>query len=159
MMQKKAPDNQAQSFALRLREALERRGKRASATALEREFNLRYRGSPVSMHATRKWLQGHAVPTQDKLEVLAAWLDVPAEWLRWGAPVELTPSSRQSTSGRASQAPAPTREQHKLLTKEREHSLLQDWRLLAPRNQQLVRSMIELLLNDQKNSPDHQPHT
>jgi transcriptional regulator with XRE-family HTH domain len=158
-MQKEVRDNQAESFALRLREALERRGKRASATALEREFNLRYRGPPVSMHATRKWLQGHAVPTQDKLEVLAAWLDVPAAWLRWGVRADVTPSNRPNTGSKAAPASLPTREQDKLLNKECEHSLLQDWRLLRPRNQQLVRSMIELLLDHQKTSTGNQHDT
>ena len=35
-------------------------------------------------HAARKWLQGESIPTQEKLRALAGWLDVPADWLRFG---------------------------------------------------------------------------
>jgi hypothetical protein len=51
---------------------------------LAREFNLRYDGSPVTVHAARKWLLGAAIPTQGKLRALAQWLGVSAEWLRFG---------------------------------------------------------------------------
>jgi transcriptional regulator with XRE-family HTH domain len=55
-----------------------------SPTLFAREFNRRYAGNPVSTHATRKWLMGESIPTQDKLRLLAAWLGVSAEWLRFG---------------------------------------------------------------------------
>lgn len=154
-MQKEVTANQAESFALRLREALGRRGKQASATALEREFNLRYHGPPVSMHATRKWLQGHAVPTQDKLEVLAAWLDVPADWLRWGVSEDARTAYRRAAHNRPGQPSLPVRAPETLVPhREREYSLLQDWRLLEARNQKVVRSIIELLLDDQRAEHD-----
>ena len=56
----------------------------ASPTIFAREFNRRYTGKPVSIHAARKWLMGESIPTQDKLRLLAAWLGVSAEWLRFG---------------------------------------------------------------------------
>lgn len=55
-----------------------------SPTIFAREFNRRYTGKPVSTHAARKWLMGESIPTQDKLRLLAAWLGVSAEWLRFG---------------------------------------------------------------------------
>lgn len=55
-----------------------------SPTQLAREFNLRSGGNPVTVHAARKWLQGESIPTQEKLRALAQWLDVPADWLRFG---------------------------------------------------------------------------
>ena len=55
-----------------------------SPTQLAREFNLRFGGNPVTVHAARKWLQGESIPTQEKLRALASWLDVPADWLRFG---------------------------------------------------------------------------
>ena len=45
---------------------------------------MRFNGHPVTVHAARKWLQGESIPTQEKLRALAAWLDVPADWLRFG---------------------------------------------------------------------------
>jgi len=38
----------------------------------------------VSVQAVRRWLEGTAIPSQDKLVVLAAWLKVSPEWLRFG---------------------------------------------------------------------------
>ena len=55
-----------------------------SPTQLAREFNERFGGNPVTVHAARKWLQGESIPTQEKLRALASWLDVPADWLRFG---------------------------------------------------------------------------
>jgi transcriptional regulator with XRE-family HTH domain len=59
-----------------------------SPTQLAREFNLRFSGQPVTVHAARKWLQGESIPTQEKLRALASWLEVPAEWLRFGNALE-----------------------------------------------------------------------
>lgn len=55
-----------------------------SPTQLAREFNGRFGGHSVTVHAARKWLQGESIPTQEKLRALAGWLDVPADWLRFG---------------------------------------------------------------------------
>jgi hypothetical protein len=55
-----------------------------SPTALARDFNLRWRGAPVTVNAVRKWLVGDAIPTMDKLTVLASLLDTSEDWFRWG---------------------------------------------------------------------------
>ncbi len=55
-----------------------------SPTQLAREFNIRFPGRPITVHAARKWLVGEAIPTQEKLRTLAQWLGVPCEWLRFG---------------------------------------------------------------------------
>lgn len=55
-----------------------------SPTELAREFNVRYPGAPITVHAARKWLVGEAIPTQDKMRTLADWLMVPIDWLRFG---------------------------------------------------------------------------
>ena len=55
-----------------------------SPTQLAREFNVRFSGRPITVHAARKWLVGEAIPTQEKLRTLAQWLGVPADWLRFG---------------------------------------------------------------------------
>ena len=39
---------------------------------------------PVTTHAARKWLMGEAMPTQDRIQLLAEWLNVSASWLRFG---------------------------------------------------------------------------
>jgi transcriptional regulator with XRE-family HTH domain len=73
------------AFSERLRQALSNASySPRSATELAREFNQRFKGQPVTVHAARKWLHGESIPTQDKLRALASWLDVPADWLRFG---------------------------------------------------------------------------
>lgn len=73
------------AFSQRLKEALKNLGERTdSPTALARAFNRRYAGEPVTVHAARKWLYGEAIPAQDKVRVLAEWLGVSAESLRFG---------------------------------------------------------------------------
>ena len=73
------------AFSERLRQALSNSNySPQSPTGLAREFNQRFKGQAVTVHAARKWLHGESIPTQDKLRALASWLDVPAEWLRFG---------------------------------------------------------------------------
>ena len=72
-----------------------------SPTQLAREFNVRFSGNPVTVHAARKWLVGEAIPTQEKLRALASWLGVPAEWLRFGG--EMTPKQGGSVVNSATE--------------------------------------------------------
>ena len=73
------------AFSKRLQEALSACNySPRSPTELAREFNHRFHGQAVTVHAARKWLHGESIPTQDKLRALASWLDVPADWLRFG---------------------------------------------------------------------------
>ncbi|MES2536115.1 MAG: hypothetical protein V4632_09615 [Pseudomonadota bacterium] len=73
-----------QQFSERLQQALRNADySPTSPTQLAREFNIRFEGHPVTVHAARKWLLGQAIPTQEKLRALAQWLGVSAEWLRY----------------------------------------------------------------------------
>ncbi|CAJ0737365.1 hypothetical protein LMG7141_01195 [Ralstonia condita] len=75
------------AFAERLKQALTRSSKKIeSAGELALQFNLRHPSEPVSVQAAHKWLIGKAMPTVDKMETLALWLDVPLQWLRYGIP-------------------------------------------------------------------------
>jgi hypothetical protein len=60
-------------FAAHLKKAMKAAGLEPIPSVLEREFNLRYLGSPMTLHGVRKWLHG-SVPATDKLEVLEKWL-------------------------------------------------------------------------------------
>lgn len=71
-------------FASRLREHIEAAGYESRPAVLEREFNSRYWGKSVSFQAVRRWLKGEAIPTQEKLQVLAEWLKVEPHVLRFG---------------------------------------------------------------------------
>ena len=76
--------SETQAFAERLRKALIAAAIRPSPTAVAHEFNARYRGRNITSHTVRNWLLGQALPTQDKLVVLAQWLQVSPEELRFG---------------------------------------------------------------------------
>jgi transcriptional regulator with XRE-family HTH domain len=77
--------NERESFSERLQQALRNAHYSPdSPTRLAREFNIRFEGRPITVHAARKWLVGEAIPTQEKLRMIAQWLGVPADWLRFG---------------------------------------------------------------------------
>lgn len=80
-----AADSERREFAERLAAALSDAGfERISCTATAREFNARSDLAPITVHAVRKWMVGEAIPTQGRLLVLANWLAVSPEWLRYG---------------------------------------------------------------------------
>lgn len=76
--------NEKIMFAERLNAALAAAGYEARPSVLEREFNLRYWGKPITFQAVRRWLRGDSIPSQDKLQVLARWLLVDPHYLRYG---------------------------------------------------------------------------
>ncbi|GGE75440.1 hypothetical protein GCM10008020_20120 [Massilia psychrophila] len=84
--------NERESFSARLQQSLKNAHYSPdSPTRLAREFNIRFDGRPITVHAARKWLVGEAIPTQEKLRMIAQWLGVPAEWLRFGGADAATP--------------------------------------------------------------------
>ena len=76
--------NEKTMFADRLKKALLAAGYEPRPSVLEREFNLRYWGKPITFQAVRRWLRGDSIPAQDKLQVLAAWLRIEPHVLRYG---------------------------------------------------------------------------
>lgn len=91
--------NERESFSERLQQALKNAHYSPdSPTRLAREFNIRFEGRPITVHAARKWLVGEAIPTQEKLRMIAQWLGVPAEWLRFGGN-QGTPSTGEAGPG------------------------------------------------------------
>ena len=80
-------ENAKLQFADRLREAMRAAGYDPRPVVLEREFNTRYWGKPMTLHGVRRWLRGETLPTQEKLLVLAEWLSVPPQQLRFGSEV------------------------------------------------------------------------
>ncbi len=80
-------ENVKTQFADRLREFMRAAGHEPRPVVLEREFNTRYWGKPMTLHGVRRWLRGETLPSQEKLVVLAEWLGVPPQELRFGADV------------------------------------------------------------------------
>lgn len=83
-------------FGTWLCKALEEHGVPLRPSVLEREFNRRYWGRPVTLQAVRRWMRGEAIPAQDKLQVLAEWLKIEPQVLRFGeGAVQAVQSARQ----------------------------------------------------------------
>jgi hypothetical protein len=97
---------------------------------LARDFNIRYSGRPITVHAARKWLVGEAIPTQDKLRTLADWLHVPIDWLRFGG----------DESGATTPMVSP-------VLKSDEMKIISDLQLLDEHHQMMVREFIRILLH------------
>jgi transcriptional regulator with XRE-family HTH domain len=131
------PSIEREGFSERLQQALRNADYSPdSPTQLAREFNIRFEGRPITVHAARKWLVGEAIPTQEKLRTLALWLGVPAEWLRFGG----TESQQGETPG------SPAR------FESADVKLIADLRRLDEHHQTLAREFIRMLvrLNRQK---------
>jgi len=85
-MAKSTQVSESLGFSERLRHALDAAGVRPSPTVVAHEFNLRYWGKSITPHTARNWLIGKSIPMQDKLRVLADWLQVNPDVLRFGRP-------------------------------------------------------------------------
>lgn len=117
-------------FCERLAGALAAAGCKPTPTMLAREFNIRAQEASVTVHGARKWLMGEAFPTQERVHLLARWLNVSPLWLRFGeGPCE--PVLAEDDSSRI------PREQIILLS---------DFRRLDERSQAVVRDLISSLL-------------
>lgn len=68
-------------FARRLKAAMEAEGYPSRPAVLEREFNTRYWGKPMTLHGVRRWLEGETLPSFEKVAVLAEWLRTTPEEL------------------------------------------------------------------------------
>lgn len=132
---------QLHAFTKRLETLLLKKGKTLSPTALARDFNLRWRGMPVTVNATRKWLMGQSMPTMDKLSVLANLLNTSEDWLRWG---DMAAEKKTNFSyNQVSEAVVSGLEIN-------EKSFAQDFKLLNANNKQVIGAVMEVLLNQQQ---------
>lgn len=82
-------------FAERLKQAMIAAGYEPRSSVLEREFNQRFWGRSVTFQAARQWLRGDTLPQQEKLQVLAEWLNVEPHVLRYGEQVSTRVKAKQ----------------------------------------------------------------
>ena len=122
--------NEREKFSARLQQALkDAHYSPDSPTRLAREFNMRFDGRPITVHAARKWLVGEAIPTQEKLRMIAQWLGVPADWLRFG-----NDAARPDVAIVAG-SPCPV-----------DLKLIADMKLLDEAHRQIVREVVRILV-------------
>jgi hypothetical protein len=137
------------NFAQRLQSALRQaRQSPDSPSALTRNFNSRYTGQAVTVHAVRKWLVAEAIPTQDKLRTLAQWLQVPADWLRFG--------TQGLQSGHNMTVTVNTETQSLLMEMTHEDlRLVEDLHALQVHERHLVHEFVKLLFRSQESAKDN----
>lgn len=111
-----------------------------SPTQLAREFNIRFPGRPITVHAARKWLMGEAIPTQEKLRTLAQWLGVPAEWLRFGGARQDTPAYHANNNNNSEGIMLHSRFETE------DVKLIADLQRLDDHDRELARELIRLLV-------------
>ncbi|MDR0380332.1 MAG: transcriptional regulator [Candidatus Accumulibacter sp.] len=87
--------NEKAAFSGRLKLAMANAGYPVRPVVLEREFNIRYWGRPITVQAVRRWLRGEAIPAQDKLQILAEWLQVEPQALRFGEQAKIPGNARK----------------------------------------------------------------
>lgn len=117
-------------FAERLTAAMEAAGFEPRPAVLEKQFNSRYWGPPVTYQAARRWLLGLSLPEQDKLQVIADWLHVDPHALRFG-----TPAERRLNDPRRHWADSLSRD---------DRMMVEAFLKLSQEQQRLVRDLIEL---------------
>lgn len=87
--------DEKKDFSHRLRQAMTDAGYTPSPSVLEHEFNLRWYGRSISNQAAWSWLNSKAIPTQDKVQLLAEWLNIEPEVLRFGSAVRQSVQARR----------------------------------------------------------------
>lgn len=87
-MESKFANDERVAFSDRLRSSLVASHVPTKITEFTRAFNLHANGASITPHAARKWLHGEAIPTQERISVLAGWLGVHPAWLRFGQEID-----------------------------------------------------------------------
>lgn len=122
-------DKEKTNFASRLRAALRDAGIEPSAAVLEKRFNSRYDGAPVTAQAISQWLNGRTIPRQDKIRVLAALVGVDPHVLQYGGRSRVGESRAEWAEGMAAQ----------------DRAMVDAFLHLSPAQRKLVRELIAAL--------------
>lgn len=113
----------ARAFGLRLGNAMMARGWRPTPTVLARQFNLVYRGKPISFYTARSWLRGEYLPRPARLMTLAQCLGVAPHVLMYGQFYQQIRAAESDPGW---------------VLSDREHRLIQCLRKLSPQGQTQV---------------------
>jgi len=112
--------NARQEFSKRLAEAMQAKGYASRPGVLHKLFNSHYHGRSVAFSTASKWLRGLALPDQEKLEVLAAVLEIEPQVLRYGGSPRRIGDSRLEWSALSPEDATACRVYLKLPPKRRE---------------------------------------
>jgi transcriptional regulator with XRE-family HTH domain len=135
--------DEKQAFAVRFKQALKRSPKKVETPAeLALQFNLRHPNESISPQAAQKWLNGAARPTIDKINTLATWLNVSAQWLRYGIAEKIPPSTARPVSKKTTTNPDAFSDE--------EIKLIQRLRPLPEHRRYLITEIVEQFVLEQE---------
>jgi transcriptional regulator with XRE-family HTH domain len=83
-MESRIANNERLDFSARLKTSMLAAGVPLKTSQFTHAFNVHANGAYITPYAARKWLCGEAIPTQERIVILANWLGVHAAWLRFG---------------------------------------------------------------------------
>ncbi|MDY2796912.1 helix-turn-helix transcriptional regulator [[Pasteurella] aerogenes] len=127
--------NEKEYFAKNLREILEQKGIEARPCVLEREFHLHHYGKDITQQAIKKWLDGTSLPTAERLQTLADWLQVDL--------TELVSEERAYKIRKKNEKQKSNKNLWELLQKNYEdQDLIEKWFNLPPEQKKVVREVI-----------------
>lgn len=139
--------NRKQAFAERLKKALKRSAEQVDgATDLAHQFNLHHPHHSITVQAAHKWLSGQAIPSDEKIETLASWLNVSSYWLRMGEQ-ELAPSDANL---QAKQTEAEANPVDPQLQAEEDAKLLANLRRMRPYQRKLFMELAEQMVAEKE---------
>lgn len=116
-------------FATRLRMALQAANIEPSAAVVEKRFNSRYPGAPVTAQAISQWLNGKVIPRQDKIRVLAALVGIDPHVLQYGGRSRVGEGRAEWAEGIAAQ----------------DRAMVDAYLHLSPAQRKLVRELVSAL--------------
>ncbi len=139
-------ENLRLEFSERLQKEFTRAGLPISSpTEIARQFSELYPENKIAAQTVRKWLLADAIPTQAKLMSLAEWLEVSAEWLRFG--------TGKRRAAKAIGKPAES-EVGVVVVGKNQAAIVPVVELLAklsPKNIRMVESIVRCVLTSQEN--------
>lgn len=131
------------AFAQRLLLALKRSKKKIDGpAALALQFNLRHHNESITPQAAYKWLHGIALPSPDKINTLAEWLNVSPHWLRFG-PDDVAKAAKANRTASANKVMESSGTYEALNAEEKK--LLARLRGISEHQRHLVQELVEQL--------------
>jgi hypothetical protein len=124
-------NDERQAFSQRLADAMEKAGYKPRPGELHKAFNSKYGGASVSEMTASRWLNGKAIPAQDKLQVLADLFGVEPQLLRFGRAGKMRIGETQAVWPAGVGA--------------RERQVIEAFLALPPKRRELVGELVEAL--------------
>ena len=118
-------------------------------TWFAREFNSSSINATISVQTANNWLLGAAIPSQDKLQVIAQWLNVSSQWLRFGEDAKIKNALGIESAHKAHGRPASAGDSPYIgLSFQNIEDLPRKIARLSPAQKQAIDHVVDVMLSD-----------